>query len=65
MVKVSEVKGRGRVKDTVARSRQKINRSMLLCENICLYSGGSDGLPTNVCEDDLVNFGKGFYRFES
>lgn len=35
LVKVSKVRGQSRVKDTVARSRWRINGSMLLCENIC------------------------------
>lgn len=34
-VKALRVRGQSRVKDTVARSWQKINGSMLLCENIC------------------------------
>ena len=35
LVEVSKVRGRSRVKATVARSGWKINGSMLLCENIC------------------------------
>lgn len=43
-VKVSKVRGRSRVKATVARSGWEINGSMLLCENICDYLLRSDGL---------------------
>lgn len=46
LVKVLKVRGQSRVKDTVARSQQKINRSMLLCENICGSSCKSDELHT-------------------
>lgn len=49
LVKVLKVGGQSRVKDTVARSWQKINGSMLLCENICGSSWGSDGLHSSVC----------------
>lgn len=47
-VKVSKVRGRSRVKATVARSGWEINGSMLLCENICGYLLGSNGLHRSV-----------------
>lgn len=40
-VKVSQVRGQSRVKDTVTRSPRRINGSMLLCANIY---GWCDGL---------------------
>lgn len=49
VVKVSEVTGQSRVKATVARSRWKVNGSMLLCETSVAVLRGSDGLHRNVC----------------